>query len=123
MTNILFDNGEYTLIKRNGETRVIQSGEDVDLVAQVFFADEPPPPPPAFVTARQARLALLGAGMLANVDQALAGIEGIAGEAALIEWEYATEIRRDSPLIAALAPALGLTDEQIDNLFRAAEGL
>lgn len=83
----------------------------------------PPVPVPEAVTARQARLALLGAGKLDMVDVALAQLPGSQGRAARIEWEYATDIRRDSPMIAALAPALGLTSEQIDDLFRAAEGL
>lgn len=82
-----------------------------------------PAPVPEVVTARQARLALLGAGVLANVEGALAQIPGVQGEAARIEWEYATDIRRDSPLIGALAPMLSLTSEQVDDLFRAAEGL
>ncbi len=80
-------------------------------------------PVPETVSPRQARLALLGLGMLAAVDQALAAIPGPQGEAARIDWEYATEVQRQSPLIAALGPALGLTPEQIDDLFRAAETL
>ncbi len=91
-------------------------------VAAEFFGP-PASPVPEAVTARQARLALLGAGLDDAVDQALAALPGAEGKAARIEWEYALEIRRDSPLIAALAPALGLTSEQVDDLFRAAEGL
>lgn len=80
-------------------------------------------PVPEAVTARQARLALLGAGVLGMVEQALASMPGVEGDVARIEWEYAQEIRRDSPLIGALAPALGLTGEQVDDLFRSAESL
>lgn len=36
------------------------------------------------------------------------------------DWQFATRIRRDSPLIAGMQTALGATDAQIDNLFRAA---
>jgi len=32
-------------------------------------------------------------------------------------WNYATEFRRLSPTIMSLAPALGLTDEQLDQMF------
>jgi len=35
-------------------------------------------------------------------------------------WEYAQEIRRDDALITAVGAALDLTEDQIDNLFRAA---
>jgi hypothetical protein len=80
-------------------------------------------PVPEAVTARQARLALLGAGLLSTVEQALSGMAGLQGDAARIEWEYALEIRRDSPLIGAIAPMLNLTTQQVDDLFRAAEGL
>jgi hypothetical protein len=74
-------------------------------------------PVPEVVTMRQARLALLGAGLLAQVNAAIAAMPGAEGDAARIEWEYAQEVRRDSPLVAALLAALGLTDEALDNLF------
>ena len=48
---------------------------------------------------------------------------GDEGEATRIEWEYAQEVRRDSPLVAALSVALGLTDETLDNLYKVAAGL
>lgn len=83
----------------------------------------PAPVVPDSVSPRQARLALLSIGKLSAVEQALASIPGPQGEAARIDWEYATEVQRNSPLIDALAPALGLTSGQIDDLFRAAEGL
>ena len=119
---VLVEGGVYTLAKETGETRVIQEGEEIAAVAAEFFGPSVLPAPEA-VTARQARLALLGAGKLAMVEGALAQIPGVQGEAARIEWEYATDIRRDSPLIGALAPMLGLTSEQVDGLFRAAAGL
>ncbi len=78
---------------------------------------------PTAITMRQARLALLGAGLLAQVNAATAAMPGATGEAARIEWEYAQEVRRDSPLLAALAPALGMSSAQVDDLFVAAAGL
>ena len=78
---------------------------------------------PEVVTMRQARLALLGAGLLAQVNTAVANMPGAEGDAARIEWEYAQEVRRDSPLVAALSEILGLTDEALDNLYRTAVGL
>jgi hypothetical protein len=85
----------------------------------------PPPEPviPDVVSMRQARLALLGAGLLAQVNTAIDGMAGIEGEAARIEWEYATEVRRDSPLVAGLSAALGLTGPQLDGLFTAAAAI
>ena len=68
---------------------------------------------PTEVTMRQARLALLGAGLLDTVETAILA----AGPAAKIEWEYAQEVQRASGLVPAMAIALGMTEAQIDALF------
>lgn len=75
------------------------------------------------VTMRQARLALRRMGLLLAVDAAIAGMEGDAGEDARIEWEYAQELRMDHPLVTALGPALGLTGQQLEELFAMAATL
>jgi len=41
-------------------------------------------------------------------------------EEALIDWEFATVIRRDYPLVSALAMALGKSSEDVDAIFRRA---
>lgn len=78
---------------------------------------------PKVITMRQARLALLGAGLLPGVDAAIAAMTGAEGDAARIEWEYAQEVRRDSPLMGGMVAALGLTSAQVDALFETAAGL
>ena len=78
---------------------------------------------PRAVTMRQARLALLGAGKLALVDAAIDSMPEPTKSAARIEWEYSGEVQRHNGFVAALGPALGLTDAQIDGLFVAAEKL
>jgi hypothetical protein len=78
---------------------------------------------PESVTMRQARLALLSAGLLGQVEAIIAAMPGTEGDAARIEWEYAATVERGNPLFAALAPALGLTDADIDQLFIAAARL
>ena len=92
-----------------------------DLWDGEVFTPPPPPPPvvPSAVTMRQARLALLAAGLLDAVETAIMG----AGPAAKIEWDYATEVQRASGLVPAMATALGLTEDQIDALFIAAAAL
>lgn len=77
------------------------------------------PRAPRSVTPRQARLALLHAGHLQTVQQAM----GALPEAAKIEWEYATSVDRDSALVAQMGAALGLDDAALDALFTAAAGL
>ena len=78
---------------------------------------------PKAVTMRQARLALLQAGLLSTVNTAVANMPGAAGEAARIEWEYSGEVQRDKALVQALAPVLGLNDAQLDALFMTAAAL
>lgn len=96
-------------------------------VGDILFVGQPDPVPqvpvPPAVSARQARLALLGAGMLDAVEQALQAMAGAEGQAARIEWEYATEIQRESPLVLGLGEALGLDASQIDQLFITASTL
>jgi hypothetical protein len=82
-----------------------------------------PPQMPTSITMRQARLALLGAGLLDAVTAAVAAMPEVAGQAARIEWEYATTVERSSSLIASLTDALGLDDAAIDALFMTASTL
>ena len=91
-------------------------------------AYEPPLPPPvvipAEVTMRQARLALLSIGKLSDVDAALASITDPAQrQAAQIEWEYSSTVKRDSAWVQQLAPALGLDAAALDALFTTAAAL
>ncbi len=72
-----------------------------------------PTPVASAITMRQTRLALLQAGLLATVDAAVAEQD----EAARIEWEYATEVKRDHPLLVTMAASLGLSSETLDSLF------
>ena len=80
-----------------------------------------PPGPPTLiaVTPRQARLALLEAGLLPQINMMIRG----ADEATQITWDYATIISREDPLIASIGSALSLTDAQIDALFDRASTL
>lgn len=78
---------------------------------------------PQTVTMRQARLALLEAGLLAAVNSTIQEMQGQSGEAARIEWEFSSEVYRSRPLVQSLAPVLGMTDSQLDQLFVAASQL
>jgi hypothetical protein len=78
---------------------------------------------PQQVTMRQARLALLGAGLLAGVDAAIASLPEPDKSAAQIEWEYAAVVQRGSGLVPAMGAALGMTEAQLDALFITASGL
>ena len=77
------------------------------------------PAPVASVTPRQARLALLGAGALDQVEAAVKA----AGGATLITWEYASAFERHDPLITAIGSQLNMSEAQIDALFAQAATL
>ena len=78
------------------------------------------PAVPSVVTMRQARLALLQAGVLPLVESAIASMESPAAQ---IEWDYSQEVNREQPLVKQLAEALNLTSDQLDNLFLEASKL
>lgn len=75
------------------------------------------------VSMRQARLALAGTGLLSKVETAIASLDEPHKTAAEIEWNYSQTVERDKALVAMLAPALGLDDEALDDLFKEAAKL
>jgi len=75
---------------------------------------------PQVVTMRQARLALLQSNLLSTVDTAIANG---TDEAMKIEWEYATEVRRDWASLIAMTTTMGMTSAQLDDLFLLASTL
>ncbi len=96
-----------------------QTGETV----LVDPAPRGPEPVPSVVTMRQARLALLGVGLLDDVAAAIATLPSPQKEAATIEWEYSQTVERNRPFVLTLSAALGLTPAEIDQLFITASQL
>jgi hypothetical protein len=87
---------------------------DEDLAAHGFEVREvPTPSSDVKVTRRQARLALYTFNLLEQVEAAV----DAEGGTTKISWDNAAEITRHDALVVALAAALGLTDEQLDDLF------
>lgn len=64
----------------------------------------------------QAKAALHLAGLLPQVEATIANADPLTQ----LAWAEAVEYSRHSPAILALAGVLGLTDEQVDDLFRVA---
>jgi hypothetical protein len=83
---------------------------------------EAPPPVLAPLSARQLRLGLVSNGIsLSQVEATIDAIENQQDrDVARIEWEYASQYERDHPLIDQIGAALGLTPEQIDDMWMAA---
>jgi len=75
------------------------------------------------VTPRQARLELAKRGLLANIAEIIALIPEPDKTTVEIEWEYAVSIERSSPWVIQLGSALGLDEEGLDELFKAAAEL
>lgn len=93
-----------------------------ELLKKVLPWEAPPASAvPESVSPWQAREALRLAGLLGAVN---AHIDGLGDDhAAYVAWHYAERIRRNSPFVEAIGPALGLKEEQIDALFTQAAGL
>lgn len=68
---------------------------------------------PTAITPLQGRLALKRAGLLESVESAIVQANGETQ----IWWEYATLWHRTHSLLNALAKSLGLTSQQVDELF------
>lgn len=79
---------------------------------------EPDPNPvPQIVSRFQARAVLMLAGKLEAVQ---AAVDGSDDPLVKLAWSEAVEFNRQSPTIAALAGAIGLTEAEVDDLFRQA---
>jgi len=78
---------------------------------------------PSEVTMRQARLALLENGLLANVQPAINSLPEPDKTKAQIEWEYSNALQRSNPFVDVLGAALGLSSQDLDDLFIQASAL
>jgi len=73
------------------------------------------------VSMRQARLALLQAGLLDQVNAAIAGIgDETQKRQAQINWEYATTVERLDGWVRQIGMGLELNDADLDELFNRA---
>ncbi|MDR2325109.1 MAG: hypothetical protein LBE51_06845 [Acidovorax sp.] len=83
-----------------------------------------PEPVPQTISRAQGRLVLYRAGLWASVLAYVAGItdpaEQFEADAAL---NHTTDWQRSSPFLGRAAMALGLSDQQLDNLFRDAAAI
>lgn len=111
------------VIDEDGKCRLSMLASALPEGTEILPADVIPAPIPTIVSMRQARLALLQSGLLSSVDAAIATLPSPQKEAAQIEWEYSQEVHRDKALVGMLAPALGLNESQLDDLFTLAATL
>lgn len=93
-------------------------GDLYDPATGTFTTPEYIEPVPQSVTPRQFRKALKAGGLLTDIKNYMKNLP--EDDALLIDWEYASEFRRDYPSVAAMAALLGKSDADIDELFKAA---
>jgi len=113
------DNPPGKWYKRLREDRQVYPDQ---VVVTVVYSDEPDIADERahmIVTPFQGRMALIDAGLMAQVQAAV----DAADEKTKTAWEYAVEWKRMSPMIEALSSALGMSETQVDDLFRAAQSI
>ena len=108
----------HTFVKPDGTEVPLEQYCKTQYIAPYVEPEPLPEPVPQVITMRQARLQLLEAGLLDDVE-ALVALD----RKSQIEWEYANEVYRQSPLITSIKEAMSLTDKQIDDMFVAASKL
>ncbi len=80
---------------------------------------EPADPIPLSVTSFQARAALYMAGLLDDAEAAIAEAHPLSR----IAWEHANVYRRDSPTVISIGHQLGLSEADMDELFKTAASI
>lgn len=108
----------HTFVKSDGTEIPLEEYCKTQYIAPYVKPEPLPEQIPQVITMRQARLQLLEVGLLDDVE-ALVALD----RKSQIEWEYASEVYRQSLLIESVKEAMSLTDEQIDNMFLEASKL
>lgn len=112
---------EPPAVEEEGKVAIFSG--DVWFVGDVPTVTPAMPEVPNVITMRQARLQLHKIGKLSAVQTAINALPEPPKTEAQIEWDYASVVERSSPFVALLTPALGLTDAEMDDLFREAAQL
>jgi len=128
---IQFGTVQYDLVIKNGEEQVIRTQktfpEDVTETAMAEFAlnliaayeASLIPPVPQQVTPRQIRQALTRAGLRDAVEYAVSQ----SSQDVKDWWGYSTVFERQNPQVIGMAAALGVSDSQVDDLWRLGDTL
>ena len=115
----------YKVVRVNGVAVSFGPNEDhyEPGMAYVIEDDAPTLAPvvPQKVTRFQAKAALLGAGLLEQVEEYMALPS--TPTVTKLAWTETQDFERASPTVAGLAALLGLNSEQVDALFITASGI
>lgn len=110
-----------TELETKAEALTAAEAQIASLQAQIVALQTPTADDPNVVTDLQARLALAQAGLLDQIDTALAALP--ASDPVKIYYDRALTWHRDNPHVLALAEQFGLSSEQVDALFALAKTL
>ena len=116
--NIIDTENIHIFVKPDGSEVPLEQYCKTQHIAPYIEPAPLPEPVPQVITIRQARLQLLEVGLLDDVE-ALVALD----RKSQIEWEYASEVYRQSSLIESIKETMNLTDKQIDDMFIAASKL
>lgn len=86
-----------------------------------FLRQRPRREVPARVSNYQWRAALIQAGLFAQIDGMMS--DPTTDALVVSAWEYATDVSRESRIMAAIADGLSLSPEQLDDLFISAAAI
>jgi len=102
---------EFISLLPQGSTEITQSE------AEVLTYVEPTVVPDVIpvVSAFQAQAALMQAGALDAIEAYM--VDPATDEFVKLAWRKVQEFRRDSPVVASIAPVLGISEAQLDDLF------
>lgn len=112
------ETGVTTLIDDNhpDRQRVLLDGEVLEDVAAEFFGPAVAPVPQS-VSPRQMRRALNAMNLRDAIEQYVATLPRDEQD----DWEYGLTVERTSPIIETGRTLLGMSVDQVDDLFRLAE--
>lgn len=85
--------------------------------AMVFFSSQSVDGTPTVVTRRQALQALNQAGKLTEIYEVIDALPEPTRTTVKIDFDSAQEFRRDWPVLLMMQPIIGMTDDQLDDLF------
>jgi hypothetical protein len=107
------------LVNHPAQVLDVWTDEELAAIGVVRTPDPAAPSVPQDVSRRNAKLALLAAGKLSDVETAVAA----ADQSTQIYWSDSTEFHRTHPILLAIAEAISLTSDEIDALFVAAAAI
>lgn len=125
--NFRWADAEHTsLISEDGLSGIPADPENAVYAAYLASGAIPleyvaPAPAPIEVTRYQAKMALAAAGVLPEVEAAVAATGAFSPQS--IAWAEARSFREDNPMILGLAAALGWPEGQVHALFVTAKAL